>query len=238
MPRFLLLTPRDSDAAAATEYRDFLRTTGLREEDLHHRRLGTADSRVGSIADYAGVFVGGSPLNMLTPKHGPWQHRVIQELSPLPEARTPSFSVCFGATLLASTCGGTVATTHPEIPGRTDVSLTADAGTDPIFGTLPARFEAITGHTENAATLPDHAVVLATGPTCPIQALRVGAHAWATQFHPELDGQSLKIRIDFYRNNSYFPDEEYDSVLAAARNTRSEAANSILRRFVQFCRES
>ena len=35
--------------------------------------------------------------------------------------------------------------------------------------------------------LPRHAVLLASSPTCPVQAFRIGSHVYATQFHPELD---------------------------------------------------
>ena len=57
----------------------------------------------------------------------------------------------------------------------------------------------------------------ASSPACPVQAFRVGSRVYATQFHPELDIEGLATRIEIYRYAGYFPPDQADAVLAAAR---------------------
>ena len=80
---------------------------------------------------------------------------------------------------------------------------------------------------------PRHATVLATSQACPVQAFRVGANVYATQFHPELDAESLATRIDAYRSYGYFPPEEAEALKAVARERDVQWPATILRRFVQ-----
>ena len=74
--------------------------------------------------------------------------------------------------------------------------------------------------------------MLATSAACPVQAFRVGANVYATQFHPELDAASLCTRIDAYAGYGYFPPEEAQVLKAVARERDVQWPAQILRRFV------
>ncbi|MFI6511459.1 type 1 glutamine amidotransferase [Streptosporangium sp. NPDC050855] len=100
-------------------------------------------------------------------------------------AGVPTLGVCLGAQLMTLACGGTVERgAHGlEVGAREIVPLPA-AADDPLFaGLAPA--PAVQYHRDAITGLPPGAVVLATGDPYPNQAYRLGANAWAVQFHPE-----------------------------------------------------
>ena len=115
-------------------------------------------------------------------------------------------------------------------PSRSPSPLTGRR--DPLLGGLPASFEAFTGHKEAISRLPGHAVLLATSARCPVQAFRVGANAYATQFHPELDVAGLRTRIEVYKHAGYFDPDQADELKAQATRSHITWPPAILRGFV------
>src|SRR5690606_41566798 len=89
----------------------------------------------------------------------------------------------------------------------------------------------LVGHKEAVNTLPDHAAVLASGKSCPVQMFRVGTRQYATQFHPELDIPSIIERARAYREHGYFSPDEMEDVFAALRNEGADQAPRLLRAF-------
>src|SRR5207247_10295789 len=81
--------------------------------------------------------------------------------------------------------------------------------------------------------LPSPAVRLASSAGCPVQAFRIGANVYATQFHPELDVAGLCTRIEVYKHAGYFEPDQADEI--KARATRSDVTwpPAILRGFVR-----
>lgn len=223
MPPFLLLSLRRDRTVAAAEYRDFLRATGLGPGQLVHRMLDHPQATVGDLSQFAGVFVGGSHLNLVRPEPGvsnAWQRHINHEVQRLVGSPVPTIVICYGAGVLAQATGGAAGVTHPENSGPTEVRLTSDGSRDPLFGGLPARFTALTGHTENVTALGPGAALLATGPTCPIQAARYGSHVWACQFHAEMDPEAMAIRMSFFSGHGYFS----DATSPMRNSSRSSAA--------------
>ena len=76
------------------------------------------------------------------------------------------------------------------------------------------------------------AVVLATSEACPVQAFKVGEHAYATQFHPELDTAGVCSRIEVYKDAGYFPPEEAEALQAYSRSVEVTHPMRILANFV------
>ncbi len=109
--------------------------------------------------------------------------------------------------------------------------MTAPGGQDPLLAGLPAEFDAFTGHKEAISELPGHAVLLATSAGCPVQAFRVGANVYATQFHPELDAVGVSTRVEVYKHAGYFHPSEADEIKALASRTEISHPPSILRNF-------
>ena len=236
---FLLLSIRAENDAADDEYRSVLRfggldESGLRRITLTHEPLGDID-----LAEWSGIVLGGGPFNVSDPEElkTPVQQRAEGELFELLRrivaADFPFLGCCYGVGTLGAVIGATIDRTHSEPVGGITVTLTETGRHDPLFAPLPPTFDAYGGHKEAASALPDNAVSLASSPACPVQAFRVGANVYATQFHPELDVDGLSTRIDAYRNHGYFPPETADELKSAARDFNVSHTGAILRRFVE-----
>lgn len=239
MKPFILLGVRPEEAAADDEYAAFARFTGLGTDLRRHavdREPFTADPR-----DYAGIIIGGSPFNVSDATKSTQQQRVEADLDRVVDIalaeRIPLLGACYGLGLIARHEGGVVDHEFGEQIAAVPVSLTDAGQTDPVFGGLPAVFSAIVGHKEAVSTPPAEGVVLASSPGAPIQAMRVGPAAYATQFHPELDADGLLVRMTTYRDAGYFDPPEAEAILALARATDVTHPPQVLRRFVAFARE-
>ncbi|APT84785.1 glutamine amidotransferase [Corynebacterium aquilae] len=233
--RFLLVSPRSGEEIARAERGDFLRATGLKEEQLDQVMLDTCDATIGPLDPYAGVFVGGSPLNITTDTYDEYQQAVHAQLRTLIDGPVPTMFVCFGAGFITHELGGHVGRTHPESAGPSTVELTADGRKDPLLKNLPAEFSTLTGHTENIIIPPLQAVVLATAPSCPTQMIRYGQHTWACQFHADMDPAAMKARMDFYYDYGYFSPADYDDIVSVLPGVDTQHSNAILHNFVTYC---
>ena len=223
MKPFLFLATRSDDEPADAEYEAFLKRTGLEESTLRRLRLEAESLPQVDLDDWSGILVGGSPFNASTPaeKKSATQKRVEAELSGLldrvVEADFPFFGACYGVGTLACHQGAVVDTTYGEAVTAPDVTLTEAGLADPVCAGVPKVFQAFVAHKEAVTTLPPHAVVLGTGEACPVQMFRIGANLYATQFHPELDGDYLAHRLGFYAGHGYFADDELADLQARVR---------------------
>lgn len=239
MRPFLLLASRADDTAADGEYAAMLRFGGLTPERLHRVRMEAGPLPALDLDRYAGVLVGGSPFNSADPpaSKSAVQRRVEAELVPvldeIVERDLPFLGACYGVGTLGAHQGAVIDGTYAEEIGAVAVTLTDAGAADPLLAGVPRTFEAFVGHREACRTLPSHAVLLASSPACPVQMFRVREHLYATQFHPELDGEGLALRIATYREHGYFEPHELDDLLAMARASRVEHPHRLLARFVE-----
>ncbi|BBX70035.1 glutamine amidotransferase [Mycolicibacterium psychrotolerans] len=236
---FLLLSIRGEDEAADDEYRAVMRFGGLDEHTLRrirltHRELGEID-----LSRWSGIILGGGPYTVSDDPaaKSPTQQRVEAELADLLgaiiAADFPFLGCCYGVGTLGTAVGAVIDRSHSEPVGPVTVDLTPEGHADPLFTGLPQTFDAFGGHKEAASVLPAHVAQLATSTACPVQAFRVGANVYATQFHPELDVDGLCTRIDVYKNHGYFAPETAQSLKDAARQRTVTHPMTILRRFAQ-----
>lgn len=239
MKPFLLLAIRGENVAADDEYAAMLRRTGLDEAQLvrvrlEQRALGEVD-----LTDWSGVILGGGPYQASDPEEtkSATQQRVEADLSELLDEVVrrdhPFLGCCYGIGTLGRHQGAVVDRTYGEPIGGIRVMVTEAGRRDPLFAVTEAEFGAYVGHKEAIRSLPGHVVPLASSPGCPVQAFRVGTRVYATQFHPELDLDGLATRIEAYRYAGYFPPEEADAVLAAARASGVIETPNLLGRFVE-----
>lgn len=239
MRPFLLLATRADDTVADSEFAAFARYGGLGPGELRRVRLEREPMPDLDLDDFSGVLLGGSPFCTSDPEgsKSPVQRRVERELSGVLDrvlaADVPFLRACYGVGTLGVHQGGTVDHTHGEPIGTVPVTLTPAGRADPLFGALPATFDAFVGHKEAIRDAPPAAVVLAGSPGCPVQAFRIGDHQYATQFHPELDVAGIVERVTVYRHEGYFDPAEFDEVVARLRRSRATAATALLRGFVQ-----
>ncbi len=236
---FLLLSIRGEDEAAHDEYRAMMRFAGLDERGLHrirltHRPLGAVD-----LSRWSGIVLGGGPYNVSDEPgaKSTIQQRVEAELAELIdeviERDFPFLGCCYGVGTLGSAVGAVVDRAHPEPVGPVTVELSSEGRADPLFVGLPETFDAFGGHKEAASWLPGHVARLASSADCPVQAFRVGANVYATQFHPELDVDGICTRIDVYKDHGYFAPETAESLKDAARQRIVKHPMRVLRTFAQ-----
>jgi GMP synthase (glutamine-hydrolysing) len=236
---FLLLAIRAEDVAADDEYAAMLRRTGLPEHELVRIRLERQPLGGIDLDDWSGVILGGGPYQASDPPEtkSATQHRVEAELSALLDevvARDfPFLGCCYGIGTLGRHQGAVVDRTFGEPIGGIRVRVNDAGRSDPLLAGVGPEFGAYVGHKEAIRELPTHAVPLASSADCPVQAFRVGTRVYATQFHPELDLDGLATRIEAYRYAGYFPPEEADAVLAAARASGITQTPNLLGRFVE-----
>jgi GMP synthase (glutamine-hydrolysing) len=235
---FLLLAIRAEDAAADNEYDSFLTLAGLGESELRRvrleqRALGDVDLR-----EWSGIMVGGGPFNYSDPDQlkTPVQRRVEADLEGLLDRVVredfPFLGACYGIGALSRQLGAVIDRRFAEPVGAVEIILTPHGRRDPLLGTLPATFQAFTGHKEAVSRLPSRAALLASSAGCPVQAFRVGANVYATQFHPELDVAGLSTRIDVYKHAGYFDPDQADEIKAQAARSDVSWPPVILRGFV------
>ncbi|MFO7690547.1 MAG: glutamine amidotransferase [Cryobacterium sp.] len=239
MKPFLLLATRPEDEAADDEYAGFLAAGGLTPARLHRVRLDAGPMPTVRLEDYAGIILGGSPFNA-SDEHAqksPLQRRVEAELAALLDrvlaADYPFLGACYGIGILTAHLNGVVDARFGEEAGPTRVALTAAGAADPLFGQLTPDFTAFVGHKEACRVLPAGAVLLASGPNCPVQAFRLGENVYATQFHPELTRESIVTRLRVYRNNGYFHPDRFDDVMQAIGSSRVSEPAKLVSAFVQ-----
>ena len=239
MRPFLLLATRAESAPADQEYAAFLACGGLSEDQLIRHRLEAEPLGDIDLDALSGIILGGSPFTVTDPaeKKSDVQLRVEEELAGLLHRVVaqdfPFLGACFGIGVIGTYCGAVVDRTFAEPVGPIDISLTDAGRVDPLLYDLPSPFEAFVGHKEAISKLPEDAVRLASSEACPVQAFRLGANVYATQFHPELDVPGIITRIDAYKTYGYFEPERAEELKETARASNVHVPAAIVRRFVE-----
>ncbi|MDO5746848.1 MAG: glutamine amidotransferase [Actinomycetaceae bacterium] len=241
MKPFVLLASRPQTEIADDEYQSFLRLGNLEPEQLIRIRLdeyplSEFDIDLDAIS---GFMVGGSPFSASTPadEKTALQHRVEKDLFELLDTLVPMdfpfLGACYGVGTLGVHQAAIINSTYSEEISAPTISLTEEGKKDPLLEGCPTEFDAYVGHKEACYRLPEHAVLLATSSRCPVQMFRIGRNMYGTQFHPELDWQSLVKRINAYQYAGYYPAEEKERIIDGCRGADVSAANTIIKKFVQ-----
>lgn len=239
MKPFLLITTRDDAQVAAEEHASYCQLTGLLPEELEWRRIDQHPLGELDLDRYSGIILAGSPYTVSEPESvkSADELRVERELAELldgvVERDFPFLGICYGIGTIGSHQGARVDRTFGEPSQAARISLTAGGKLDPLLRELPPEFDAFVGHKEAISEVPGHLTVLASSPTCPVQAFRVGANVYATQFHPELDAQAFASRVRTYAGHGYFKPEEMEAILERIVTADVRASHMVLGRFVE-----
>jgi GMP synthase (glutamine-hydrolysing) len=238
--RFLVLQLRPETEASDDEFAAFLRQGGLTEAETHRVRLDQGGLPVGlRLEDYAGVIVGGGPgcVSDAPEDKDPVEAEIEAAcLGLMPEiiARDmPFMGCCYGIGILAHHLGAEVSKRQYSEPvGPVECRVTEAGATDPLLDGLEPEFTALVGHKEAVQELPAGAQHLVTSAPCPFQMIRAGRNVYATQFHPEADGNVFETRIRVYKNRGYFAPDDAERLAAEAHAARVHVPPEILARFV------
>ncbi|MEM7415476.1 MAG: type 1 glutamine amidotransferase [Gemmatimonadota bacterium] len=203
--RFLLLQVRDDDDPMREhEIGCFERCFACDPAQIRIFDLLSGAPSQALIDDVDVVLLGGSGDYSVV-RGGPWLAGALEAMRGLVDTAKPTFASCWGFQALARAMGGEVVTDRDRAEvGATWMALTDAGQSDPVFGPLGARFQAIAGHEDHVVSLPEGTVLLATSERSEHQAFRFeGKPIYATQFHPELDREGFLDRMRRYP--SYVP---------------------------------
>lgn len=181
MPVVLVVQPDPSDPIGPLG--DWLRDAGVELRVCEAWQPGALDAALDGVA---GVIVLGGGMNCEDDTAAPWLADVRALLRDAAVAELPTLGICLGAQLLAVAHGGRVQR-NPDGPeyGAQLVAKRAAASTDPLLGELPITPDVLQWHVDAITRLPAGAVLLASSPTCEVQAFRLGRLTWGLQFHIE-----------------------------------------------------
>ena len=199
--KLLLLQARNPDDPVRDEERQsFSEKSGLPVEQIIPHDLLTGPPSMATVKRFDAVMVGGSGDYYVSKRSLPEFDSQLESLATIAENGFPMFASCFGFHILVQALGGEIIHDPDSVEvGTYDISLTAEGRADPLFGKLPPVFAAQLGRKDRAASLPGGVLHLASSQRCPFQSFRIaGKPIWATQFHPELDLESNRLRFDRY----------------------------------------
>ena len=145
-----------------------------------------------SLEGFDAMWVMGGPMDVWDVEEHPWLLEEKEAIrSWVVDLGRPFLGLCLGHQLLADALGGKCGHQQPPEIGVLEVALTPDGLKDPIFSGMPTVQRALQWHSVQVLEPPDGAVVLAASDVCPVQAMRVGRHAWSMQYHVEVEPDTV-----------------------------------------------
>jgi GMP synthase (glutamine-hydrolysing) len=183
-----------------------------------------------SIADFTGVIITGSPLNVY--HDVPAVTRQIDLAREIFHAGIPSFGSCWGLQLMTAALGGTVRLNPNgrEFGIARNIALNDAGRAHELYRGKASAFDALCSHEDEIETLPACATVLASNAVSRVQAavMTDGEKSfWGVQYHPEFDcnliAALLASRAQRYIGDGFARDEA--DIAGMAKDYRALAAD-------------
>ena len=199
--KILLLQARNPDDPVRHEERQsFAAKTGLPLDQIVPHDLLTGPPTLDKVKKFDALMVGGSGDYYVSKRSLPEFDAQLELLATVAETGFPMFASCFGFQILVQALGGVIVHDPVNVEvGTYDLRLTSEGLQDPLLRCLPSVFPAQLGRKDRADSLPDGVLHLASSQRSPYQAFRIPDRpVWATQFHPELDVETNRLRFERY----------------------------------------
>lgn len=199
--RVLLLQARNpEDPVREEERQSFSNKTGLPLERIVPHDLLSGPPSMRQVKQFDAVMVGGSGDYYVSKRSLPEFDAQLELLAAVADTGFPMFASCFGFQILVQALGGEIVHDPVNVEvGTYDLNLTPAGREDPLMSRLPAVFAAQLGRKDRAARLPRGVLHLASSERSLYQSFRIPERPiWATQFHPELDVETNRLRFERY----------------------------------------
>lgn len=238
MKKILILQLRPEQETADDEYRAFLEHSKLNDENFERVRTNLVPFPDINLDDYSAIIIGGGPQNISDPEDKKSEEQKTLEanlfklLDKIVEKDFPLLAACLGIGLVVTHQKGIVSSKYGESVEPITISLTEAGQKDDLLKNISNPFKAYVGHKEACETLSDSCTLLASGENCPTQMFKVKENIYVTQFHPELDLEGVKTRVEIYKHNGYFKPEEADAIIRQAAEEDLSEAHKIIENFV------
>jgi len=146
------------------------------------------NEKMPNLEKYDAMIVMGGPMDTWQEKTYPWLKIEKESIYNFVSVKKkPYLGLCLGAQLLSEAIGGKVRKMKtPEI-GVLNVSINNDKT---IFNRLEKNLKALQWHSYEVCDLPSAASILATSPTCNVQAFSL-EKAFGLQFHVEQTNETV-----------------------------------------------
>lgn len=157
-------------------------------------------------------------------------HGLLQNMKPFLtyvfEHDFPTFGICFGHQIIGAFRGARVLHDHNQKKvGTFDVAIVPEQRELPIFKGIAPTFTAQYGHKDSLDALPQGAQLLVSGDRCHWSGLRYSDHIYTVQFHPEMNADDVRFRLE--NTPGYLPEgADVDDVVR-----ESPHATQILKNF-------
>ncbi len=234
-----MMTTRDTEEVAKSERDALLHFTGLPEADLVNVRLERGPFPHIDFAQWDGVILCGSAYDASAPEEEKSENQKAVEkgIADLADRALasgfPVLGICYGLGVIARHLGGKVGPEISEDISAPVLTVTPQGRLDPILEGVPDQFHAYVGHHESVIDAPKEMVPLVTGAVAPLQMARVGSNMYLTQFHPELDYEGIKLRIEIFADYGYYPPEERQAVEERVSGVDVSPAHLVISNFVK-----
>jgi GMP synthase (glutamine-hydrolysing) len=240
MKPFLLFQIRSIPEAADNEYGAILTHGKLKSDEVVRVNLSTDDFPVVDLSKYSGIIIGGGASNISdtendkSSKQKEYEQYLVTLMNQVIEVDFPYLGACYGLGILGLQQHVKVGTEkYGEKPGAATLYLTDEGKHDKLLKGFPEKFRTFLGHKESWQSCPMNAKLLISSDDCPVHMVRIGKNVYATQFHPELDFEGVKLRAEIYKNAGYFNPDEVVQIIANAKKETIIYPMKILRHFVK-----
>lgn len=207
-----------------------------------------ADDVLPAIESIDVLIIMGGPMSVNDEVDYPWLRQEKTWIKRFIDSGRPVVGLCLGGQLIANALGAQVKANPVKEIGWTTLhgielkasNPSATLGQDDVdYFQFPPTFEAMQWHGETF-DLPEHAVLLASNPTCHHQAYQLGKNVIGCQFHPEITPHAMQVFLADDEDVQAFTGDntalraELNSSLLASEQSRYQEANDLLNQMIDY----